>query len=137
MSRIERIGVSIEQELLSAFDELIAEEGCPNRSEAVRDMIRLRLSQRQLLEPQRECVAAVTLMYDHHEAKLTQKLIDIQHNHLLDVIATTHVHIDHDNCLEVIIMKGKAADIEKLGKKIASLKGVKLSRVNVMATNFL
>ena len=134
MSTAERVGVSLEKELLTVFDKLIAEDGYTNRSEAVRDLIRERLSRKQLSNPSAHAVAGVFLIYDHHETKLPQKLVDIQHNHLLEVIASTHVHLDHHNCLEVIILKGKVKEIEKLGNNIASLKGVKLSRMNMMAT---
>jgi len=135
MSTAERVGVSLEKELLTVFDKLIAEDGYTNRSEAVRDLIRERLSRKQLSNPSAHAVAGVFLIYDHHETKLPQKLVDIQHNHLLEVIASTHVHLDHHNCLEVIILKGKVKEIEKLGNNIASLKGVKLSRMNMMAVD--
>ena len=135
MSTAERVGVSLEKELLTVFDKLIAEDGYTNRSEAVRDLIRERLSRKQLSNPSAHAVAGVFLIYVHHETKLPQKLVDIQHNHLLEVIASTHVHLDHHNCLEVIILKGKVKEIEKLGNNIASLKGVKLSRMNMMAVD--
>jgi CopG family nickel-responsive transcriptional regulator len=133
MSDIERIGVSLEKELLAVFDKLIAQDGYTNRSEAIRDMIRERLSRKQLSNPTAHAVAGVFLIYDHHETKLPQKLVDIQHSHLLEVIASTHVHLDHHNCLEVIILKGQVKEIEKLGNSIISLKGVELSRMNMMA----
>jgi len=133
MSDIERIGVSLKKELLIVFDKLIAEDGYTNRSEAVRDLIRERLSRKQLSNPAAHAVAGVFLIYDHHETKLPQKLVDMQHNHLLEVIASTHVHLDHHSCLEVIILKGQVKEIEKLGNNIASLKGVKLSRMNMMS----
>jgi len=134
MSNIERIGVSLEKELLSVFDQIIKEDGYANHSEAIRDLIRDRLSRKQLSNPSAHAVAGVFLIYDHHEAKLSQKLVDIQHNHLLEVIASTHVHLDHNNCLEAIMLKGKVKEIEKLGNNIASLKGIKLSRMNMMTT---
>jgi len=132
MSEIERIGISLEKDLLEMFNQIIAKDGYKNRSEAVRDLIRERLSRKRLSDPETHAVAGVFLIYDHHETKLPQKLVDIQHNHLLDVTASTHVHLDHHNCLEVIILKGKVKEIEKLGNNIASLKGVKLSRMNTM-----
>jgi len=134
MSSIERIGVSLEKELLSVFDQIIEEDGYISRSEAIRDLIRECLSRKQLLDPSAHAVAGVFLIYDHHETKLPQKLVNLQHSHLLQVIASTHVHLDHNNCLEVIILKGKVKEIEKLGNNIASLKGVKLSRINIMTT---
>jgi len=134
MSEVERIGISLEKDLLEMFDQVIAEDGYKNRSEAVRDLIRERLSRIRLSDPEAHAVAGVFLIYDHHETKLPQKLVDIQHSHLLKVAASTHVHMDHHNCLEVIILKGQVKEIENLGNKIAALKGVKLSRLNIMAS---
>ena len=132
MSKIERIGVTIEKELLPAFDELIAAEGYTTRSKAICDLIRERLSRKHLSDSSAHAVAGVFLIYDHHETRLSQRLVDLQHNHLLHIIASTHVHLSHDDCLEVIILKGKVKEIEKLGSSIASLKGVKLSKINLM-----
>ena len=134
MSNIERIGVSLDKDLLLLFDKVISGDGYTNRSEAFRDMIRERISRQQLSNPSADATAGVFLIYDHHEAALTQKLMDIQHSHLLQIIASTHVHLDHHNCLEVIMLKGKVKDIEKLGNNITALKGVKLSRMNLMTT---
>lgn len=134
MSKVERIGVSLEADLLQAFDRLIDSQGYPTRSEAIRDLIRHRLSQEQLSKPSARAVAGVFLVYDHHATKLSQKLVGLQHSHLLQVIASTHVHLDEHNCLETIILKGKVREIQKLADKITSLKGVKLSRVNLMST---
>jgi len=134
MSKTERVGVSLDKKLLSMFDELIRKQGYSNRSEAIRDLIRNRLSEEQLAEPTTQAVAGVFLVYDHHSTKLSGKLVDLQHSHLLQVIASTHVHLDHDNCLEVIILKGKVEEIEKLANNMTCLKGVKLSRMNIMTT---
>ena len=134
MSTIERVGVSLEKDLLGQFDTLIDAQGYTNRSEAIRDLIRDRLSQEQLANPQADAVAGVFLVYDHHSTKLSDKLIKLQHSHILQVIASTHIHLDHHNCLEVIILKGKVKEIEKLANNIAALKGVKLSRMNLMST---
>lgn len=134
MSKIERVGVSLDKKLLSLFDRLIAKQGYENRSEAIRNLIRDRLSQEQLTKPATQAVAGIFLVYDHHSTKLSGNLVELQHNHLLHVIASTHVHLDHDNCLEVIILKGKVREIEELANNIAALKGVKLSRVNIMTT---
>ena len=135
MSDIERVGVSLDKKLLGMFDARIRKQGYATRSEAVRDLIRDSLSQARLSDANAQATAALFIVYDHHAAKLSQKLIDLQHNHLLQVIVTTHVHLDHHNCLEVIILKGKVKDIETLGNRIASLKGVKLSRMNMMAAD--
>ena len=134
MAKTERVGVSLDKKLLSMFDKLIAGQGYSNRSEAIRDLIRDRLSTEQLAQPATQAIAGVFLVFDHHSTKLSAKLVELQHSHILHIIASTHVHLDHDNCLEVIILKGKVKEIEKLGNHIASLKGVKLSRVNMMTT---
>ncbi len=134
MSKTERVGVSLDKQLLSMFDELIRKQGYSNRSEAIRDLIRNRLSEEQLSEPTTKAVAGVFMVYDHHSTKLSGRLVALQHSHLLQVIASTHVHLDHDNCLEVIILKGKVGEIEKLANNITCLKGVKLSRMNIMTT---
>lgn len=134
MSKTERVGVSLDSKLLSMFDELIAGQGYGNRSEAIRDLIRSRLSEERVAKPTTQAVAGVFLVYDHHSTELSRKLVDLQHSHLLQVIASTHVHLDHHNCLEVIMLKGKVGEIEKLADHMACLKGVKLSKVNIMTT---
>jgi len=132
MDKIERVGVSLDKTLLGEFDHLISKQGYTNRSEAIRDLIRESLSKDKLANPAAPAVAGVFLVYDHHFTKLTDKLLKLQHSHLLQVIASTHVHLDHHNCLEVIILKGKVKDIEDLANNITALKGVKLSRMNLM-----
>lgn len=134
MSQTERVGVSLDKKLLDMFDDLIARQGYSNRSEAIRDLIRNRLSEEQLAKPSTQAVAGVFLVYDHHSAQLSGKLVELQHSHLLQVIAATHVHLDHHNCLEVIILRGRVAEVEKVADSMAALKGVKLSKVNVMTT---
>lgn len=133
MSQLERVGVSLDKALLSQFDALISDQGYSNRSEAVRDLIRARLAQQQLADPQSQAVAGIFLVYDHHSTELSNKLIQLQHNHLLGVIASTHIHLDHHNCLEVIFVKGKVEQIQQLADNMASLRGVKLSRTNMMS----
>ncbi|MHC4166817.1 MAG: nickel-responsive transcriptional regulator NikR [Planctomycetota bacterium] len=134
MSQTERVGVSLDKKLLSMFDELISRQGYSNRSEAIRDLIRTSLSEERLAKPSTQAVAGVFLVYDHHSTQLSGKLVELQHSHLLQVIASTHVHLDHHNCLEVIILKGKVREIEKVADNMACLRGVKLSKVNVMTT---
>ncbi len=133
MGELERIGVSLDAELLGRFDELIGEQGYANRSEAIRDLIRDRLGAEELGRPNARAIAGVFLVYDHHLAGLSQKMIDLQHNHLLQTVSSLHVHLDHEDCLEVVILKGKVKDIAKVSDRLTSLKGIKLSRVNVLA----
>jgi CopG family nickel-responsive transcriptional regulator len=133
MSDLERVGVSLDQALLGRFDELIAGQGYANRSEAVRDLIRDRLSQEQLEKPSADAVAGIFLVYDHHSTALTNKLLHLQHDHVLDIVASTHIHLDHHNCLEIIIVKGKVQKIQTLADTMGALKGVKLSKTNMIS----
>jgi CopG family nickel-responsive transcriptional regulator len=133
MSQIERAGVSLDKTLLAKFDALLKKQGYPNRSEALRDLIRDRLSQDQLSNPDTDAVAMVYLIYDHHNSRLSHQLTHLQHNHLVHAIVTTHIHLDHHHFLEIIILKGKVKELDKLASHIASIKGVKLSKINLIA----
>ena len=95
MDKVERIGVSLEADLLAAYDALIAKQGYENRSEALRDLIRRELSQSRSEDPRAKAVGVVLLVFDHHVTKLTERLLHLQHAHLLATIATLHVHLDH------------------------------------------
>jgi CopG family nickel-responsive transcriptional regulator len=134
MEQIERIGVSLDKKLLSMFDKLIAKQGYQNRSEAIRDLIRQQLSRDRLSNPQATAVAAVFLVYDHHATMVPQKLIDLQHSHLLHAISSLHVHLDEHDCLEVIVLRGRIGQINKVAENIVSTKGVKLGRINIVST---
>ena len=138
MSQLERIGVSLDKELLSKFDELIDKQGYQSRSEALRDLVRQQISEERLSNPKAKGVAAVFLVYDHHSTKLTDKLISLQHSHnlapSLQVISSLHVHLDEHDCLEVIILRGQVGEINKVAESILSMKGVKLGRLNIVAT---
>lgn len=133
MSDLERVGISLDKGLLGQFDKLIEAMGYGNRSEAIRDLIRDKLSQEQLEKPTADAVAGVFLVYDHHSTALTNKLLHLQHDHVLDIVASTHIHLDHNNCLEIIIVKGKVKKIQTLADKMGSLKGVKLSKTNMIS----
>lgn len=128
--KIERIGISIEADLLKQFDTLIDQKGYVNRSEAIRDFIRMSLSEQALENPKADAVAGLFLVYDHHTTGLSNKLNEMQHSHFYHVIASTHVHLDHHNCLEIIILKGKAGEIQKLADAMGAIRGVKISKVN-------
>jgi CopG family nickel-responsive transcriptional regulator len=131
---LERVGIAIESTLLASFDKLIEKQGYANRSEAVRDLIRERLAEEKLKKPASKAVAGIFLVYDHHATDLSRKLLELQHSHLLQTISSTHIHLDHHNCLEVIILKGVVGQLQKIADHLRSLKGVKLSRLNLMTT---
>jgi len=133
MEKVERIGVSLESDLLLAFDTLISSKGYSSRSEGIRDLIRKELSAAQLDDPEAKAVAVVLLVYDHHVAKLTEKLLHLQHSNLLHTISSLHVHLDHHHCLEIIVLQGAVAEIKRVGEKMISLKGVRLGRVNLVS----
>ncbi|MHC4265308.1 MAG: nickel-responsive transcriptional regulator NikR [Planctomycetota bacterium] len=130
--KTERIGVSIEDGLLTKFDKVIAQKGYKNRSEAIRDLIRSHLSDQQLDNPKTQAVAVVSLVYDHHATKLMQKLTALQHSHLLKTISSIHIHLAKHDCMEVIVLRGRVAEINEIGEKMLSLKGVKLGRINLV-----
>ena len=128
---LERIGVSLEDELLTRFDELIAEKGYVNRSEAIRDLIRDALVQRSWSESdgREERVAVVTLVYDHDSSSLAQKLAHIQHENHRAVVSALHVHMDEHNCLEVLVLRGRAKEVVSMGEGLVSTKGVKYGKL--------
>jgi CopG family nickel-responsive transcriptional regulator len=128
---LERIGISLEDDLLRQFDRLISEKGYANRSEAVRDLIRAELVQRAWAEAKgkEERVVVVALVYDHDSSSLAQKLTHIQHENHLAVVSSLHVHMDAHNCLEVLVLRGRARDVLAMGESLASTRGVKFGRV--------
>lgn len=134
MSDLARIGVAIDSELLARFDGLIAGRGYTNRSEAFRDLIRDELVQKSWESAETEVVGTVTLVYDHHVRMLSEKLTDIQHDHHKNILSTLHVHLDHDNCLEVLIVKGKAGTVQKVANALISTKGVKHGSLTITTT---
>jgi CopG family nickel-responsive transcriptional regulator len=134
MSELSRIGVAIDSDLLDKFDRLIARRGYTNRSEAFRDLIRDELVETSWQQPDSEVVASVTLVYNHHVRLLSDKLTDIQHGHFQNILSSLHVHLDHDNCLEVLVLKGKARTVEKLANALISTKGVKHGRLTITTT---
>jgi CopG family nickel-responsive transcriptional regulator len=129
---LERIGISLEDDLLEKFDRLIAEKGYVNRSEAIRDLIRDTLVQRSWSTdsgPREERVAVVTLVYDHDSSSLAQKLAHIQHENHKAVVSALHVHMDEHNCLEVLVLRGRGRDVISMGEGLVSTKGVKFGKL--------
>ena len=131
MSELSRIGVAIDSELLKKFDDHIAARGYTNRSEAFRDMIRDELVQKNWEHPESNVIGTVTLVYDHHVRMLSERLTDMQHNHHHNILSTLHVHLDHDNCLEVLVVKGKAETVRRIADALISTKGVKHGRLTI------
>ncbi len=128
MSDLSRFGVSAEEELLKNFDRLIANQGYANRSEALRDLMRDALVKARLEdEPQAtgEVLGSLTLVYDHHASDLSDKMNSLQHDFFHFIVSVLHVHISHDDCMEVIVLRGEVQQIRSLADSLLSLKGVK------------
>jgi CopG family transcriptional regulator, nickel-responsive regulator len=134
MSALSRIGVAIDSELLEKFDRLIAQRGYTNRSEAFRDLIREELVERTWDSPHSQVVGTITLVYNHHVRLLNERLTDIQHDFHRSILSTLHVHLDHDHCLEVVVVRGAASDVRKVADGLISMKGVKHGRLTISAS---
>ncbi|MCP4715381.1 MAG: nickel-responsive transcriptional regulator NikR [Deltaproteobacteria bacterium] len=133
MSSLIRFGISLDKSLLNKFDKLINNRGYTNRSEALRDLIREELVRREWLSGE-DVAGTITLVYDHHTRELTSKLINIQHKYHDVIISTQHIHLDHQNCLEVIVVKGNPKQIEKLASQLKATRGVKHSALTTATT---
>ena len=129
MGVLTRIGIALDSELLRRFDRSIARSGYTNRSEAFRDLIRDRLVTEQTAAPEATVVGTVTLIYDHHSHGVSEKLTELQHAHHELVVSTSHAHLDHDSCLEVLIVHGKSAEVAQFADLLIGLKGVQHGRL--------
>jgi CopG family nickel-responsive transcriptional regulator len=123
MGGLARIGVSLESDLLRQFDEVISQKGYNNRSEAIRDLIRDQLVGVQI-DQNRTVVGTLTIVYNHHKPNLTEKLVEEQHQIGGMVLSAMHVHLDHHNCLEVVVIKGRSREVRDFANRILSLRGV-------------
>ena len=130
---LRRFSVSLEEELLEQFDSYIRERGYVNRSEAVRDLIRKEFISEEW-EQDGDVAGVVTLVYNHHQPQLQEKITEIQHDYYTLITSTTHVHMDHHNCLEVIIVKGKASRIREMAEKVIAMRGVKNGKLTMTST---
>ena len=133
MGETVRFGISIDSGLLDRFDAVVEGKGYVNRSEAIRDLIRDALVEQSWEAGEEETVGTLTLVYDHHVRDLSDRLTDIQHDHHDRIISTLHVHLDHHNCLEVLIVRGKAGQIKAIADSMIGVKGVKHGKL-VMTT---
>lgn len=129
MGTLSRIGIAIDSALLKRFDRFIRSRGYTNRSEAFRDLIRDRLVQQRTAAPDATVVGTVTLIYDHHSHGISDKLTDVQHQHHELVVSTSHAHLDHGSCLEVLIVHGQSARVERFADLLIGLKGVQHGRL--------
>lgn len=133
MSSLSRIGVAIESDLLARFDRLVAQRGYATRSEAFRDLVRDALVREAVQAGTEQVVGTLTLVYDHHVRLLTEKLLEMQHEHHHQVVSTLHVHLDHDTCLEVLVVRGKPSEVQRLADQLLATKGVQHGQLVITA----
>lgn len=129
-----RFGVSLDSDLLEKFDALCKDKSYQTRSEAIRDLIRKTLVEREWEGVTGEVAGTLSLVYDHHHSGLAQRLTEIQHDSHDVVMSTLHVHLDHHNCLEVLVLKGDAQEVRRLGQRLISTKGVKHGQLGLTTT---
>jgi CopG family nickel-responsive transcriptional regulator len=125
VSDLVRISMSLENSLLDRFDRYVLDEGYPTRSEALKALMRHCLSEQAWTRDQQLVAGSITLVYDHHRTGIVKKLMDIQHDFGALIVSSQHVHLDHDHCLEIVVVKGKASRIRELVSVLKSTKGVK------------
>ena len=133
MDHLVRFGVSLDQRLLDEFDRHIKRRNYASRSEALRDLIRDNLVGQEW-DDNKDTVGTITFVYDHHVRDLTSKLTDIQHDYQGRILSGMHVHLDHDHCLEVLVVKGKGSEIKKVADALVSVKGVKHGKLTMTTT---
>lgn len=126
---IVRISVSLPERLLAQLDQRVDREGYPSRSELLRDLIRGQLVTEKWEGDAEEVIGVLTISYDHHRRELAERVMTIQHERFVNVLCSTHVHLDEHECLEVIILRGRPREVERMSGEIGSLKGVKLARL--------
>ena len=134
MAGLTRFGISMDEQLLAQFDALIEGKGYVNRSEAIRDLIRNALVEDQWGRGDEETVGTVTVVYDHHVRDLADKLTEHQHAHHDNIVSALHVHLDHDNCLEVVVVKGTVKEVKRLAAELIGTKGVKHGKLVTSTT---
>lgn len=124
MSELVRFTVSLEKDLLDQFDRYCEEGRLATRSEAIRQLLREKLTAAAWQADAADVAASLTLVYDHHKTRLTDKMLDLQHAHADRVVSSMHVHLDHDLCLEVIVLRGPAPALQELAAELSGLKGI-------------
>jgi len=131
---VSRFGVSLEEDLLQALDSFVKDNNYPNRSQAIRSLI-----EKNLVEKKWQCnnivAGAIVMLYDHHKGDITTKSNDIQHNYFDVILSTQHFHLNHDNCLEIIAVKGQANRLTELSDKLISIKGIIHGKLVMSKTN--
>ena len=126
---VTRFSVSLPDSLLDELDHRVIRRGYASRSEFVRDLIRERMVEDKWMKDTEKVVGVLTISYDHHQRGLIQKIVDLHHSQYINILCTTHVHLDRDNCLETIIIKGRPREIERIAVKSGGLRGVRFAKL--------
>ena len=134
MALITRFGVSIEESLLKNFDRLISRKGYQNRSEAIRDLIRDSLVKEEWKEGKKEMAGTITMVYNHHTRELSRILTQMQHDQYQTILSTLHIHLDEHNCLEVLVVRGRGEEIQKISDRLIGTRGVKHGKLSLTTT---
>ena len=134
MSGLVRFGISIDQDLLARFDREIISGGYTNRSEAIRDLIRNHLVESEWSGEDVEVAGTITLVYDHHVRGLSDLLLEVQHRYHNLILSVMHVHLTHNNCLEVLVIKGPAGTAKEVAGRLLGVKGVKHGKLTITST---
>lgn len=129
---MERLTISLDNQLSQQFDEFIRARGYTNRSEAMRDLIREHLETARLEKRGGHCVATLSYIYSHHESDLASRVTSVQHDHHDLTLSSMHVHLDHDNCLEIAILRGKIDEVEKFANLVIATRGVRNGKLHMI-----
>jgi CopG family nickel-responsive transcriptional regulator len=129
-----RFSVSLEADLLEQFDRYCGENHFATRSEAIRQLLRQALTAHAWDSDTRDAAATLTLVYDHHRTQLSDRLLEIQHQHTEAVVASSHVHLDHNNCMEVIFLRGRSRSLRQIAGQLSGLKGIRKAELVVANT---
>lgn len=129
-----RFGVSLDTSLLEKFDKLCEERCYKTRSEAIRDLIRRELVQMEWEDQNHEVTGTLTMVYNHHQSDLAQKMTEIQHQALELIITSLHVHIDEDNCMEVLVLRGPAKEVKAISERLTATRGIKHGKLSLSTT---
>lgn len=135
MSALVRFGVSAAKDLIDKFDAMIRAQDYPTRSKAIEDLIRQAITEGEMSNDTAAVVGSIDVVYDHHKRELLNKLTDVQHDFQEIILSSQHIHLDHHNCFEIIIVKGEKMKVEKLAHLVKSIKGVKHSSLRLAATS--
>ncbi len=131
--KVVRFTISLPEELLNVLDTKFIDRGYASRSEFIRDLIREKIVSEKWENPEEQVIGVLSIIYNHHTSDLSEKMIQIQHNNYINILCNLHIHVNHDDCLEVVVMKGLAKEIEKINIEIAGLRGIKFAELTKIA----